>query len=65
MHLTLIPGAAAVLFLLNLGTECFVHAVAPGHMLEGLRVLRDASTFAQVHREEPDLDELLAWCGNV
>lgn len=65
MPLTILPGASLVLFVLNLGTGLAIHSVAPSEFLEGLSAANNALSFASVHSEDLNLDELLPWCGNV
>jgi hypothetical protein len=65
MPLTILPGTAAVLFLLNLGTAVTSFTVEPARFLEGLRTAKNALSFASVDSVDHDLEELLPWCGNV
>jgi hypothetical protein len=39
--------------------------VRSGRFLEGLRLACDVLSFADLQRDEPPLDELLPWAGNV
>lgn len=65
MALTILPGASLVLFLMNPGSGLAVHAVSPADFLDGLEVANRVLSFSAVQTEEPNLDELLPWCGNV
>lgn len=65
MTLTILPGTAFVLFMLNLGTGMASFATESANFLDGLQSANAALGFSSVDQVEPDLAELLPWCGNV
>ncbi len=59
------PGQRFVLFLVRIGALRRVLTVRSADFLRGLRLACDLLSFAELHREEAPLDELLPWAGNV
>lgn len=64
-QLHLLPGALLVIILVRIGSAMPALVVRPGLLLEGLCTARDLLGFSELQRDEPRLDELLPWAGNV
>lgn len=63
--LHVLTGRLLVLFLLRVGGATPVLAVRPAQFLDGLLAARNLLSFSELQRDEPRLDELLPWAGNV
>jgi hypothetical protein len=63
--LLIVPGTRCVLFLVRAGGAFDVLCVRAARFLDGLRAACAALSFGELHRDEPQLDELLPWAGNV
>lgn len=63
--LAILPGTLLVGFLVRLGSEAAAWFTEPARFLEGLKAACDLLGFAELHRDEDRIDELLPWAGNV
>jgi hypothetical protein len=63
--LLIVPGSSLVTFIVSLAGRASAFTVRPSRFLDGLRAARDLMSFAELHREDERLDELLPWAGNV
>jgi hypothetical protein len=64
-RLHILPGEAAVLFLVAMQHAASVLAMPAARFLEGLKAACALLSFGELLREEDRLDELLPWAGNV
>lgn len=64
-RLEILPGTTLVVILVHLGRAVTTLLAPPGRFLELLKAATAATTFDELQREEPALDELLPWTGNV
>ena len=65
MSLSILPGTTEVLFTLLFRNQAAFIMVKASNFLHGLQQATAALSFSVVDRYEPDLAELLPWCGNV
>lgn len=63
--LVILPGTLLVGFLVRLGGDAAAWFAEPARFLEGLKAACDLLGFAELHRDEERIDELLPWAGNV
>ena len=64
-QLLIVPGDRLVLFIVRLDGAGALLAVRAARFLDGLKAAGDLLGFGAVQREDPPLDELLPWAGNV
>lgn len=64
-HLSLLPGSLMTMFFVELDQAATVFAVRTAQFLDGLMAACALMNFSELQREEPSLEDLLPWSGNV
>jgi hypothetical protein len=63
--LIVVPGTVLVLFVVCMDRVVSLLSVRVTRFLEDLHAADGLASFAELHREDDVLDELLPWAGNV